>query len=130
MYLYSMLPLDLLRQISGYLHVRYAVRFDSIFKDKLFAKKHYKRLLHTEDYHKRYNFRRRVISIGSYYLSDTVFSLVKPSAGKQFIIRHRDKISTRKANNRAFKTITEAAMPTLRRRLEMVGLLPTINITI
>jgi hypothetical protein len=125
-----MLPLDLLRQISGYLHVRYAVRFDSIFKDKLFAKQHYKRLLETEDYHKRYNFRQRVISIGSYYLSNTVFSLVRSSKGKQFIIRHRDKISTRKANNRAFKTITEAAMPTLRRRLEMVGMLPTINITI
>ena len=56
-------------------------------------------------------------------LQSCLFSTVRHGKDyiRQFIIRHKDDISTRAANRKAFKVIVDGDNKVLRRRLEMFG---------
>jgi hypothetical protein len=117
-----MIPDDLWRHVVHFLRVEGAVQLEAAISKKLNPTEHYKALLFKQSYFKTYEYNNRKIHIDTYNLSGTVFSQVKPLPKREFVIRHKEKISTKQANLKAYEVICKKENRVLRRRLEMVGL--------
>lgn len=117
-----MIPDDLWRHVIHFLRVEGALSLENALVKKINETEHYKTLLFKQSYFKTYDFNNRKIHIDTYNISGTVFSQVKPLPKREFVIRHKEKISTKQANQKAYKVMCEKENRVLRRRLEMVGL--------
>ncbi len=114
-----MIPIDMLRHITGFLRVADAILLENALAVKLYITSHYKSLLYKQSYSYMYHFNNRYIYIDTYRISDTVFSLVKPLPKSDFVIRHTDEISTKEANKKAYEALCAKESKALRRRFEL-----------
>lgn len=117
-----MIPDDLWRHVVHFLRVEGAMQLEVALSKRLNQTEHYKALLFKQSYCKTYEYNNRKIHIDTYNLSGTVFSQVKPLPKREFVIRHKEKISTKQANLKAYEVMCQKENRVLRRRLEMVGL--------
>tara|TARA_B000000437_G_scaffold210494_1_gene180480 strand:+ start:1931 stop:2287 length:357 start_codon:yes stop_codon:yes gene_type:complete len=117
-----MIPDDLWRHVVHFLRVEGAVNLEVAISKRLNPTDHYKALLYKQSYFKTYDFNNRKIHIDTYNLSGTLFSQVKPLPKREFVIRHKEKLSTKEANRKAYNVMCQKENRVLRRRLEMVGL--------
>ena len=117
-----MLPDDLLRHITSYLRVQESLHMEVAIRCKLYDQKHYKKIWYREDCKKKYTFNHRDISIHSYRIGEAVYSMVSTRPKMQFNILHREEISTREANKKAYESMILNDSLYLCRRLEMIGI--------
>lgn len=117
-----MIPDDLWRHIVQFLRVEGALSLENALVKKINKTEHYKDLYYRQSYFKMYMYHKRKIHIDTYNICGTVFSLVKPLPKSDFVIRHKEKISTKDANKKAYEALCLRERKVLRRRLEMVGL--------
>jgi hypothetical protein len=117
-----MIPDDLWRHVVHFLRVEGAMQLEVAISKRLNRSEHYKALLFKQSFFKTYDYNNRKIHIDTYSLSGTVFSLVKPLPKHEFVIRHKEEISTKLANLKAYEAMCVKEGKVLRRRLEMVGL--------
>lgn len=117
------LPLDIQRYLSKLLVVRDCLSLELCIRDKINRKTHYEDRLYKEEYKHNYKFHDKIIYIETCRVKSVLFSLVKPMKDfdSHFIIRHTEEISTRGANRKAFKVITDKQKKILARRLEMLN---------
>ena len=117
-----MLPDDLLRHITSYLRVQESLHMEVATRCKLYDQKHYKKIWYGEDCKKIYTVNNKDISIHTYRIGKAVYSLVSTRPKMQFNILHREDISTREANKKAYESMILNDSLYLCRRLEMIGI--------
>lgn len=97
-----MLPVDVLRHITQFLLVEEAIRFENNIAMKLNSTCHYKMLKYKQPFLRKEFFNGRYIVINTENIHGKVFSEVTLPK-KTFVITHREDISTKNANTKAFK---------------------------
>jgi hypothetical protein len=97
-----MLPVDILRYITQFLLVQEAIRFENNIAMKLNSTCHYKMLKYKQPFKRKEFFNGRYIEITTENIHGKVFSNVTLPK-KSFVITHREDISTKNANTKAFK---------------------------
>ena len=110
-----MLPTDVLRRITDFLLVEECFMMENILGIQLFDKEYYDKKRYREPYMRIGN----NMEIETRRIQDTVFSQVK-TRKREFLIRHKEDLSTQEANDKAYNALKFKYSKVLRRRLEMV----------
>lgn len=117
-----MLPDDLLREITSYLNVQDSLTMEVAVCRKVYDRVHYKSIWYNETYVKTYDLNNRKIYIETFRINNIVYSVVRTRPSMQFVIQHKEEISTRKANKKAYEAMIIRDSKVLSKRLEMIGI--------
>lgn len=99
-----MLPKDILRMVTDFLRVEECLRLEVACQEVLFDKEHYQNRIYSQSIVKFFLRKNIKIMIETHRIKDTVFSMVRKGK-KEFLIRHREEISTKDANNKVFNYV-------------------------
>lgn len=111
-----MLPTDVLRRITDFLLVKECFIIENILGIRLFDKSYYDKKRYKEPCIRVQN----NIQIETRRIQNTVFSQVKTKR-YEYLIQHKEELSTREANDKAYNALKLKYSKVLRRRLEMVS---------
>lgn len=118
-------PDDIKRHIARFLLVMDCLNFEVTLQERIHKKVHYEDRLYNEEYKCEYTTptRKNKILIVSVRMDKALYSTVYVRDDlRQFVVLHKEDISTREANRKAFEAIKHKEETMLMRRLEMIGL--------
>jgi len=115
-------PDDIKRHINSFLLVMECLNLEVSIQERMHGKVHYMNRLYKEDYRCEYKTQKNKIWIETQRVGKALYSTVYVREKlRQFVILHKEDISTRSANRKAFEVIKHKQSTVLIRRLEMIG---------
>mgnify|MGYP001311807238 CR=1 FL=1 len=115
-------PDDIKRHINSFLLVMECLNLEVSIQQRMHEKVYYMGRLYKEDYRCEYKTHKNKICIETLRVGKALYSTVYVRDKlRQFVILHKEDISTRSANRKAFEVIKDKESTMLIRRLEMIG---------